>query len=135
MTVTQMMKEGNPWAGPIAGAIVGGVMSVVFGIFLSNYSSQINATAAAQADSLRQAQSELREHDQKISTLEASDQARKAQDDRTAKAIGDIQTSQGTIGGEVINVRNATDEANRRLDALQKSFDGVIDIVRPARSR
>lgn len=125
-----MLKPSSPWAGPIAGALVGGVMAIAFGMFQTNYASQINATASAQADTIHQEQLELREHDQKISELEASDQARKAQDDRTAKSISDIQTGQNTMAGEIINTRNASDEANRRLDTLQKSFDTLLDLIK-----
>jgi septal ring factor EnvC (AmiA/AmiB activator) len=133
MTTSDLLRPSNPWAGPIAGAFVGGLMAVIFGIFQTNYASQINATATAQADTIHQAQIELREHDQEISELKASDQARKAQDDRTSKAISDIQANEGTMSGEIINTRNGTDEANRRLDTLQKSFDSLLDRIKPDR--
>jgi hypothetical protein len=128
----------RPWSGTIAGAMTGGVISGIFGIIILVYGAQINAAAtaqaniaSAQAETIRQLSAESREHDQKISALEEADQARKAQDDRTAKAIGDIQGAQSSLATEVVNVRNSTDEANRRLDTLQKSFDSLLDYIRP----
>jgi chromosome segregation ATPase len=129
-----VLKDGSPWAGPIAGAVTGAVMSIVFGIFLSNYNSQITATASTQAETLRQQTAELREHDQDISNLKASRLADQEDKERTAKAIGDIQNTQSQILGALGNQKDATDESNRRLESLQKSFDGINDIIRPARA-
>jgi chromosome segregation ATPase len=136
-----LLKEGSPWAGPIAGALTGGVISGIFGIIIVVYASQINSAAtaqaniaSAQAETIRQLSIEVREHDQKISQLEEAYQAQKLQDDRTSKAISDIQSAQGTMSVDINNVRNATDEANRRLDTLQKSFDSLIDYIRPDRN-
>jgi septal ring factor EnvC (AmiA/AmiB activator) len=135
-----VLKENSPWAGPIAGAVTGGVISGIFGLVILSYGAQINSAAssqaniaAAQAETIREQAVELREHDQKISALETSDKARQAQDDRTAKAIGDMQNDQSAMAGQIINVRNSTDEANRRLDALQKSFDTLLDFIKPSR--
>jgi DNA anti-recombination protein RmuC len=136
-----MLKEGNPWLGPIAGAITGGVISGIFGLVILGYGQQIQGAAtaqasmaAAQAETIREQATELREHDQKIISLETSDKARQLQDDRTSKAIGDLSASQNSLSQEVINTRNSTDEANRRLDTLQKSFDSLLDFIRPDRN-
>jgi DNA anti-recombination protein RmuC len=136
-----MLKDGNPWLGPIAGAITGGVISGIFGLVILGYGQQIQGAAtaqanmaSAQAETIREQATELREHDQKIISLETSDKERQLQDDRTAKAIGDLSASQNSLSQEVINTRNSTDEANRRLDTLQKSFDSLLDFIRPDHS-
>jgi chromosome segregation ATPase len=112
-----VLKEGNN--GAYAVTIVGVIAAGVFSYWVSLSSSQT---------------SELREHDQAISQLKASDLNHQANDERTSKAIAEIQSAQSLILGSQTNQKDSIDEVNRRLEGLQKSFDGVNDILRPARA-
>jgi hypothetical protein len=112
-----VLREGN--TGAYAIAIVGALAAAIFSYWVSLSNSQSN---------------ELREHDQAISQLKVSDLNHQANDELTRKAIADIQSTQSMILGSQTNQKDALDEVNRRLEGLQKSFDAVNDILRPARA-
>ena len=91
-----------------------------------SYGSQINAAAAspaniaaAQASTIREMATELREHDQAIQQLKVSDANKQAEEERLWKAISDIQSSQGQILGSITTIKDATDETKRTAQELQ----------------
>ena len=135
-----VLKEDSPWAGPIAGALAGSIISGIFGLIMLSYGSQINAAAAsqaniaaAQASTIREMATELREHDQAIQQLKVSDANKQAEEERLWKAISDIQSLQGQILGSITTIKDATDETKRTAQELQTAVGALTDIIRPAR--
>lgn len=113
-------EKGPSWTGPAIGAVVGSLLTIIGSVIAGNFTSQSSAEII-----------ELREHDQKISHIEAVIPDMQGEITRALTLIGTDEDSQRKLTEIVINLKGATDETMRHTEALQKNYSDIRDALSP----